>query len=333
MNYENISCPHHRADPILDPVRLNPVLILFAGVVTAAGAIDPHAAPVIGIVTASGHFTVQGSQVWGNSTLFEGATVETASASSELALRNGVKVALASSSRARVFSGHLTIEKGVGLVTAPVAYEVNAAGLRIQTSGPGARVRVGLHAQVEIASLAGSTRISTPSGLVLAALPPGRGINLSMQAAQSGAVTRTGCLLFKDGHFILQDENTQEIVELNGPDLAANTGNRVEIRGTVANTKPAVSIATLVINVSGVSPTSQGGCLSVASLLDAKTEPGTPARPPTQGPTAGTTKTGPPKASGGGMSTGAKVGIVAVIAGGGAGAAIALAGKKKYTSP
>ena len=90
--------------------------------------------------------------------------------------------------------------------------------------------------------------------------------------AQSGAVTRTGCLLFKDNRFILQDQSTQEVAELRGPELASHTGDRVAIRGLASKAKAAVSIATMVIHVSAVSPVAPGGCLSVAAVLEASSE-------------------------------------------------------------
>ncbi len=73
------------------------------------------------------------------------------------------------------------------------------------------------------------------------------------QGSATGTITRTGCLLYKDGHYILQDENTQEVVELNGVAataraLQANTGNRVEVIGTAGATKPAVNIATSLLS-------------------------------------------------------------------------------------
>jgi hypothetical protein len=152
-------------------------------------------------------------------------------------------------------------------------------------------------------------------------------MNFGPQAA-NGTVTRTGCLLFKDNHYIMQDENTQEVVELSGgQNLSAQLGNRVEITGTASSAKPAVSIATLIVNVAAMTPKSTGGCLSVAASLNAQTEttaaPANTAQPAAEAP----------KGGGGGMSTGAKVAIIVVVAGGGAGAAIALAGKKSSTSP
>ena len=220
---------------ILDPVKALLLCALLSASVFAA-------TPAIGIVTASGHFTLQGSEVWGNATLFEGATIETTSASSQLALRNGVKVQLAAGSRAHVFADRLTLDRGVGQVASAAPFEIDAAALRIQ----GAGLRVGMGETVEVAALTGVAKVSGKGDLLLATIPSGRSMSFAPQAAQTGAVKRDGCLLYKDNHFILQDDNTQEVVELNGQDLAPNLGNRVEITGTASTAKPAVSIAASV---------------------------------------------------------------------------------------
>jgi hypothetical protein len=298
-------------------------LFMLAGTMAFAGS------PAIGIATASGHFTLENSVVWGNSTLFDGSTVETSQASSSLALRNGVKLELGAASKARVFEHHAILERGVGVMAG--TYEIDAAGLKISSGG--ARLRVVMTDRVEVAAVSGTARVSTGAGLLLASIPAGRSMNFSMQAGATGAVTRTGCLVYKDGHFILQDENTQEVSELSGGeavmrDLRTNTGNRVEISGGTTAAKPAVSTATVSINVLLVSAKSSGGCLSVAAALNAQTEaPGTSASASTGGVAQ------PPAPSGGGMSTGTKILIAAAVIGAGAGAAVALAGHKSSTSP
>ena len=250
------------------------------------------AAPAIGIVTANGHFSVEGSQVWGNATLFDGATIETSSASSELAFRNGVKLQLGVASRARVWQNRLILEKGVAQLAAPASFEA---------------------------------RVSDQAKLIRA---PFQGASAAFQAAQ-GQTVHTGCMVYKDGRFLLQDQTTQEVIELSGPDLAANVGNRVEARGTASSVRPTVAPATSAMNIVSIFPQSQGGCLSVAATLSARTDAPSstpaivkPTAPASSAPAAHT-----------GMSTGAKVAIVAVVAGGGAGAGIALAGGKKSTSP
>jgi hypothetical protein len=155
-------------------------------------------------------------------------------------------------------------------------------------------------------------------------------MNFAAQAAV-GVVTRTGCLLSKDGRYLIQDQSTQEILEVRGNDLAAYVGNRVIMTGAASAVRPALSIATGVLNVTAIAQQEAGGCLSVASALGAQAEP-TNASAAAQ-PTAAPAKTPPAATPKTGMSTGAKVAIVAVVAGGGAGAAIALAGGKKSTSP
>jgi hypothetical protein len=252
------------------------------------------AAPAIGIVTASGHFSVEGSQVWGNATLFDGATIETGAASSELALRSGVKVQLGAESRAQIWYNRLVLEKGAAQLAAPGTFEVSVLN----------------HANL----------IRAPFQAPKA-----------FQAAQ-GQTLHAGCMVYKDGRFLLQDQTTQEVIELSGPDLAANVGNRVEARGAASSARPGVAPATSVMNVASIAPQSQGGCLSVAAALNARTD--VPAGAP---PAAGSAKPAAPgsptaPAAHKGLSTGAKVGIAAAVAGGGAGAALALAGGKKSTS-
>lgn len=295
---------------------------LFLSALFAAASLT--AAPAIGIVSASGHFTVGGAEVWGNATLFDGAVVQTGAASSEFALRSGVKLQLAAGSKAQVFADRMVLDSGSGQVAPAAPFEVDAGGLKIR----GAGVRVGLGQTIEIAALTGVAKVSGNGGVMLAEIPVGRRINLAFQAAQTGTLTRAGCLVYRDAHFILQDDNTQEVVELSGnaQDLSKNLGNRVSVRGSASTAKPAVSIATSVLTVSAVSPQSQGGCLVVASNLNAQTEmPRTAAASP-----AGQT----PAAAKAGMSAGAKTAIIlAVVGGGGAGAAIALMNNKKSTSP
>ena len=309
-------------------IRLFFVIPVLA-VAASSGAVK---SPVIGIVSASGHFTVDRSEVWGNTTLFEGAKIETGSASSEAALRNGVRIQLGSGSSASVSESRLTLGRGVGQVAAPESYEVSAGGLSIRSAAGTSRVRVSLVADggLEVTTLSGAARVANRAGSLLASIPAGRHMNFAAQAAV-GVVTRTGCLLSKDGRYLIQDQNTQEILEVRGNELPAYVGNRVIMTGAASALRPGLSIATGVLNVTAIAQQEAGGCLSVAAALGAQTEPAAPtaAAPPTAAP-ATTPPAAAPKT---GMSTGAKVAIVVVVAGGGAGAAIALAGGKKSTSP
>lgn len=280
------------------------------------------AAPAIGVVTASGQFQLEGSRIWGNSTLFDGTKIVTTDASSELALTNGVKVQLAAGSSARVWKGRLELERGTGQVTSPSGFQVNAGGMTVE----GARYRVGLQgARIEVAALTGSARVLGSLGHVLAAVPVGRSMNFAMQQA----VTRAGCLVYKAPGFILQVDNSPEVLQLSGGPLAQNVGNRVEVTGAPAATAATISPATTIINVTSLTLRASGGCLTTAAALNAQTSvpSGTPAT------AAAPTSNVPATAASTGMSTGAKVAIVAAVGGGAAGAAIALSSNKSSTSP
>lgn len=104
----------------------------------------------------------------------------------------------------------------------------------------------------------------------------GRSVNFALLQA----ITRAGCLVYKDGGFLLQVEDSPEVLQLNGPDLAANVGNRVEVTGARATAAPTVQPATGVLDVTSVAPRTAGGCLTVAAALNAQTSvPPAPATP------------------------------------------------------
>jgi hypothetical protein len=176
--------------------------------------------------------------------------------------------------------------------------------------------------------LTGKASVSDRAGLLLAAIQPGRSAAFAMPQDQPGptTVTRTGCLLYKDMHFILHDDATNEVIELNGSDLALNVGKSVKITGVPTTAKPAVSIATSVLTVGSVAPQSAGGCLVAAQALSAQTQVPATATAPSTATTAPVVKAG--------MSAGAKAAIIiAIAAGGGIGAYLATKSSKSSTSP
>jgi len=290
-------------------VKLSVALVLASSVAFAA-------AP-IGVATANGQFQLEGSRIWGNSTLFEGAKIETSDASSELALANGVKVQLGARSSARVWKGWLELERGTGQVTAAKSFPMRVGGVTIE----GTRYSVGVlqNARFEVSSMTGSTRVMSAS------VPVGQTIRFAMQQS----ITRAGCLVYKGNGFILQVDDSPEVLQLAGGALAQNVGNRVEVSGATAATAPTISPAVSVLNVTSLTLRATGGCLTTAAALNAQTSvPGTPGATPAATPNAPA-----PTVARTGMSTGAKVGIIGAVAGGGAGAALALGGKKSSTSP
>jgi len=264
------------------------------------------------------------SEIWGNATLFDGSSIETRNASGDAALNDGVRIQFGAQARATVWRNRTALEQGVAQVTARAPYEIDSGGIKVK-AGSGSRMMLKAGTQVEVTALIGIAQVRDHDGTLLASIAPGRTLSFAFQTA----MTRTGCLLYKDGHFLLQDENTNEVVELSGRNLQQNTGNRVEVVGVATTTKPALAIATSGMSVNSVTTKTTGGCLSVAAALNAQTD--APQGASAANPSGGNAPVSEAPKSG--MSTGAKIAIVAVIAGGGAGAAIALAGKKSSTSP
>ena len=309
---------------------------LFTALVALSSLSFAGSPAAIGVVSASGQFRLEGSRIWGNSTLFEGARVETSDASSELALSNGVKVHLAAGSSARVWQRRLELERGTGQVTASSAFEVNAGGVTVaaDASVKGSRYRVGVSpgARLEVAALSGNARVMGARGKVLAAVPVGSNMSFAMQQV----VTRAGCLVYKDNGFLLQVDDSPDVFQLAGGPLAENVGNRVTVTGAVGLNAATINPAMLILNVTALLVRAPGGCLTAAAALNAQTSVPTSASSAT--PTAAPAATAPsgapvPTIAREGLSTGAKIAIVGAIAGGGAGAALALGGKKSSTSP
>jgi len=248
-------------------------------------------------------------------------------------------VHLAAGSSARIWSSHLNLEAGSGQVTAPGKFEIGAGEVNVTTGGARLLIALAEPKLLQIAALSGTARVMDARGQLLGSIAAGSNRSFGNFALMQ-ALTRAGCLVYKDGSFLLQVDDSPEVLQLQGPDLAANVGNRVELTGTRATTPATVAPASSVLVVSSVAPRSTGGCLTIAAALNAQTtvpqpgaagaKPATPAKaaaPAGQGPT-------PPVAKTGGMSTGAKAAIIiAVAGGGGAAAAIALSGKKDSTSP
>jgi hypothetical protein len=266
--------------------------------VSAAFAASATAAqPVVGLVTASGHSTLNHSQVWGNATVFDGSKIDTTDASSEATLNNGVRMQLGSASRANVSEKRLELWKGVGQASTPESFKIDAAAFAIRSSGNTGRVRVGLvDGKVDVTTIAGLANvINTANGETVASIAAGQRRSFAMQVG-GGTVSHSGCLLYKDNHYILQDQSTQEVFEIKGNGLGSNMSNQVAITGTVvAGARSAVAPANSIINASSVVLQQQGGCLSVAAALGAYAEvataPGGETSPATPAPGAKTTKT------------------------------------------
>ncbi|MBI4876066.1 MAG: hypothetical protein HY822_15625 [Acidobacteria bacterium] len=213
-------------------------------------AVGQAAPPAIGTVVASGGFQLDDARVSGNATVFDGTTIQAGSAGSQVRLNSGARLSLGAGTRGRVYQDHLSLERGEGRLDAAAGYAVRARSLRITSDGASASGRVALAGagKVQVAALNGALRVMNSQGLLVARLASGTAMEFEPQAAGAAAPSRlTGCLQKKGARFLLTDETTNVTVELQGGQLQAEAGNRVEIVGAMdPSAKPAADVSQLI---------------------------------------------------------------------------------------
>ena len=223
-------------------------------IMLASGAV-----PVIGTVVAKGTFRLDDATVTGNATLFEGATIETRIAASRMELATGARVSLGADSKAKFYGDHMILEKGEGRLEKAESFRFEARGLIIQPETGNASARVALTggARVQLAALSGSFRVLNSHGVLVANLASGHALELEPQASNT-ASKLTGTLRKVGGHYLLTDETTNVTVELAGPGLSKEVGNRIEVSGQMDPSAAPVTDASQFIRVTSLKHLGKG---------------------------------------------------------------------------
>ncbi|HLW77513.1 MAG TPA: hypothetical protein VKS01_11015 [Bryobacteraceae bacterium] len=233
---------------------------------TLAAALALAAAPVIGTIVAKGAFRLDNASVRGNATLFEGASIETATVESSVELSSGAKVSLEPSSKGRFFGDRVILEKGAGDLEKSENLKFEARGLTIQpeTGNASARIALSGAARIDVSALTGSLRVLNSHGLLVASVNAGRTIEFEPQPANAPTKI-SGCLVFKNGHYLVSDETTNVVVEVAGPGLDKEKGNRVEVYGGYDPTATPVSDASEFVRVASVRRLGKGCAVTAAA--------------------------------------------------------------------
>jgi len=293
--------------------------LALAVTLSGAATVALAAGPALGIITAEGRFRVDDATVSGNATLTDGALVETTTVPSSLRFDGGAQVRLGENAKATVYRDRLVLEAGLSELSSPGDYVVESAAYRIVPESPDAAGQIFRASgdTVEVASTRGTLRVFDARGIHVANVVAGGDV-LSF-ALQAGGVAPPssflGCLLKKEGLFVLYDQTTRITVELRGnqPTMEAEWGNRVQAIGTTETTAES-KVAAQVVNVTTLTRIGAGGCSTVAAAIGGELPaaaapvaavPAAPGQAPQQ----------PVPAGGGGMSAGTKVLIVAGIGG------------------
>jgi len=102
-------------------------------------------------------------------------------------------------------------------------------------------------------------------GVVVANIAAGRALEFEPQAAGAGASSQlVGTLERRDDHFLLTDRTAAVTVELQGPGLAKEVGQCIEVTGTLAAGVQAFSPATQVIRVAQMKRCSKATAAALA---------------------------------------------------------------------
>jgi hypothetical protein len=207
---------------------VNTMLLLLVGAFLSASA----APDAIGIATARGGFSMDRTRVQGNATLFDGGVLETDLASSLVRLQSGSEMLLGSTSRGRIYKDRLVLEKGEGQIDKASDFRFEALGLRILPDSSGTKARVALlgTGRVVVSALAGTLRVTTAEGTLVARLEPGRALEFELQVA--GAVAPfsvSGCVTAASNRLVLKDATANVSFELRGQNLEQYTGKHVQI--------------------------------------------------------------------------------------------------------
>jgi len=300
---------------------LSSLMLLSASLQSASPVVN---ASSLGMVTGNSTFLLNGAVVTGNATLLEGSVVKAGTAGSRLKLTTGDSLQLSPNAQVKTYADRLVLEGGwADFRGSSETIEGRGMTVKPASGDSAARVAVMDGNVLQVAATRGLFRVYSTQGVLMANVKAGMALSFAPQAGSS-ATTATGCLLKKDNKFVLFDETTQMLFELQGSGYDAEWGNRLEVNGTARATGQPGAGTSQTLVVSNFRRVGTGGCLTAASQANAQL-PGQTAPGPAPAATQPTTVA----KTGGGMSAGAKIAIVAVVAGGAAGAALAVGGGSK----
>jgi hypothetical protein len=247
---------------------------------------------------------IERAPVDGSGNLRDGSMVRSAASPARIRLSNGNSATLAAHSRARVYTHRILLEEGQVLATS-AGYRAEAMGFQAVPSGTQPQTLLAvLDKQVQVSAVRGSATVTDGKGVTIARVPAGRALSLEpSSAATEGQADFTGVLRRERSGFILKDDVTNLEVELRGTGLERHVGSRVHATGRADISKDGKTQIVLVSRLMGAQ--------------DA---------PPQDRPPGGNRPDPEPRRTG--MSNGAKVAIIAAVAGGAAVGVIAATGGK-----
>jgi hypothetical protein len=238
------------------------VRVVVAILMAAQLSLLPAASPAIGLAVAQGSIQLDRASVSNSGTVFEGSLVETGSMPALVQLSGGQRVQLVEDSRGQVFRDRLTLSGGAARwVSGAAGYPIDALGLRMATDKleGGGEVRMARSGSVQVTAGRAAVRVNNEKGLLIARVLPGRSLLLTPGAGAPESVAMTGVLHQKMGYFILTDEATGMVVQLQGGDLLRFVGRKIRVSGPIVPGASPKEGAVQVVQAEKIDPAPEGG--------------------------------------------------------------------------
>ena len=228
-----------------------------------------------------------------------GQAIATTDSVSSFRLDSGGRLVVGVESRGQFFSDHFVLKKGASQASPAGAFFVRAFGLDVRAASDSALYRVAITGprSVTVTALQGDADVRNNRGVLVARVMRGNALELSAQDSGATAATQfTGCIQQVGTNYVLRDQSTNVVIQLEGPDVAANVGKTVQISGSPDTSATPISGASQVVQVTALTQLQQKGCRPEIPAAAAATG----------GAAAGATAAG--------LSTGATVEIVGGVA-------------------
>lgn len=267
------------------------------------------AEPVIGLAVSQGGLEINRAFVEGNGNVTNGATIKSDASPARIRLTNGNRATLGVRSQARVFTDRVLLEGGQ-LISTAGRYRAEVLGFNVIPAGQNTQAALELQGgRVQIAALNGSVNVTDAAGVMVARVNPGRALVVEpASSTTAGRSMMRGVLRREAGRFVMRDEVTNLDVELRGGRWEKQIGSQVVVNGRAEaspNREAQVVFVSRLQAAQDVDQQSGGNRPDQGGNRPDSEKPGT------------------------GMSNGAKVAIVLVLAGGAAGGVVAATASKK----
>jgi hypothetical protein len=224
-----------------------------------AGASDV-ANPAIGMVVSAGDFQVDGFHARGNGTLLNGTTIDTLKSSAHVSLSDGTRFDLAPDSHGQVFPDRLILKEGITQVWPGAHFSVVVNQLRLHSDGKAPNFRAARLDEmiVSVTSVSGIAAAQTLEGTRVAQIAQGETRQLANVMGLLGQVR---------SHYLMRDEGTLVMVEVQGPGLRSHLDRRVKITGVVDAAKSVVAGVSLLIDAVSIADQGRDSRKDAARVL------------------------------------------------------------------